>query len=117
MQINSNSPIYIQIAMDIKEQIMSNKFIEGGKLPSVRELASEYEVTALTVQRAMGQLEMEGIIRSKKGIGSFVVENCRETLEKNMIFEQAKEFVMRMKNMGLDNKKIEKLISEVLENE
>lgn len=110
-------PIYIQIATDIKEQILANKFCEGSKLPSVREMAIEYEVTALTIQRAMQQLEIEGIIQSKKGVGSFVTENCRETLEKNMIYEQAKEFVMSMKSMGLNNKKIQELILEVLGNE
>jgi Predicted transcriptional regulators len=64
IQIDSNSPIYIQIAIDIKEQILSNKFIEGGKLPSVRELAAEYEVTALRVQRAMQQIAIIIIVTS-----------------------------------------------------
>ena len=116
MQIKSDSPIYIQIATDIKEKILSNKYEVGSKLPSVRELSVVYEVTTLTVQRAMQQLEIEGVIQSKKGIGSFVTMGCRDALEQNMINEQAKDFIIKMKNRGLDNEKIGSLILEVLKN-
>ena len=114
MQIKSDSPIYIQIATDIKEKILNDIYAAGSKLPSVRDLSVVYEVTTLTVQRAMQQLEIEGVIQSKKGIGSFVTMDCRDALEQNMIYEQAKDFVIRMKNRGLDNKKIERLIMGVL---
>ena len=117
LQIKSDIPIYIQIATDIKEQIISKRFSEGSKLPSVRDLSVIYEVTALTIQRAVQQLEYEGIIQSKKGVGNFVTENCRKTLESEMVYKQAEEFAARMKNMGLSNKNIEDLILEVLNNE
>lgn len=117
MVFKQDVPIYLQIATDIKEQIMSNKYSEGCKLPSVREFAVIYEVTTLTVQRAIQHLESQDIVKSKKGIGSFVVDNCRKKLEKNMIFEQAKDFVRCMKNMGMKDEEIETLISEVLNNE
>jgi DNA-binding transcriptional regulator YhcF (GntR family) len=110
-------PIYLQIATDIKEQIMSNKYSEGSKLPSVREFAVIYEVTTLTVQRAIQHLESQDIVKSKKGIGSFVVDNCRKKLEKNMIYKQAKDFVRCMRNMGMKDDEIESLISEALKNE
>ena len=95
---------------------MSNKYEVGSKLPSVRELSVVYEVTNLTVQRAMQQLELEGVIQSKKGIGSFVTIGCRDALEQNMIYEQAQNFVIKMKNRGLDYKQIESLIMGVIKN-
>ena len=114
LQIKSDSPIYIQIATDIKEKILNDIYAAGSKLPSVRDLSVIYEVTTLTVQRAMQQLEIEGVIQSKKGIGSFVTRGCRDGLEQEMIYEQTRDFVRKMKNRGLDNKKIESLILEVL---
>jgi GntR family transcriptional regulator len=117
MQLKSNIPIYIQIATDIKEQILSNKFELGSKLPSVREFSAIYEVTALTIQRAMQQLELEGIVKSQKGIGSFVQHDCGELLEKNMIYKTTEEFIKSMRNMGLSNEEIRNLILEVLADE
>lgn len=117
MQFKSDIPIYIQIATDIKEQILGNKFPEATKLPSIRELSVSYEVTALTVQRALQLLENEKVIEVKKGVGSFVEKNCRKKLEKSMIYKQTEEFIRGMKNMGLNNEEIQGLIFEVLNNE
>jgi len=117
LQFKSDIPIYIQIATDIKEQILGNKFPEATKLPSIRELSVSYEVTALTVQRALQLLENEKVIEVKKGVGSFVEKNCRKKLEKSMIYKQTEEFIRGMKNMGLNNEEIQGLIFEVLNNE
>jgi GntR family transcriptional regulator len=117
LQFKSDIPIYIQIATDIKEQIVSKKYIDGDKLPSVREYSLIYEVSALTIQRAIQQLEYEGVIQSKKGVGNFIADKCYDKVEKEMIQKQAKEFVASMRNMGLTDTKIENIIKEELESE
>lgn len=116
MEFKADIPIYIQIATQIKEQIMNGTLKDGDKLPSVREYSVVYEVSALTIQRAIEQLGVEGIILSKKGVGSFIVSGSREGLEKQMIGEQVKEFIERMRNMGLGDEKIVGIIKEELNN-
>ncbi|MDF2588934.1 MAG: transcriptional regulator, GntR family [Anaerocolumna sp.] len=117
MKFNDNIPIYLQIANDIKEKVISGQIKESEKLPSIREYCSIYEVTSLTMQRAMQHLESDGIIRTKKGIGIFVMENSRQILKEDMIQAQVTEFITRMKNMGLHKDMILKLLKEALDNE
>lgn len=114
MKYNTNIPIYIQIATDIKEQIMSEKLKDGEKLPSIRELSLIYDVSALTAQRAAQQMELEGIIETRKGIGSFVVDQCKSKIEKQMVENQAHDFIAHMRKMGLSDQAIQDLIREEL---
>ncbi|MFT8348657.1 GntR family transcriptional regulator [Clostridium saccharoperbutylacetonicum] len=101
----------------IKEQIIRGDLNDGDKLPSIREYSSTYEVTNLTIQRAMQQLEKDGIIQARKGVGSFVLDGSRDLLEKRMLGTITKDFITKMRNMGLANIDILKLLKEALENE
>ena len=112
-----NIPIYIQISNDIKEQIIRGNLNDFDKLPSIREYSAIYEVTALTIQRAMQQLEQDKIIQVRKGIGSFIIDGSKNILAKKMIHSQLQEFITRMRNMGLCNADILKMLEEELENE
>lgn len=116
MGYQDNIPIYVQIANSIKEQIISGKLQDGDKLKSVREYSVIYEVTTLTIQRVIQLLETEGIIQTKKGVGSFVVSGIQPSLENKMVNEQVKEFILRMKNMGIAKDEIIALVKEGLEN-
>ncbi len=117
MGFQDNVPIYVQIANEIKEQIISGKVQEGDKLSSVREYSATYEVTTLTIQRAIQLLEREKVIETRKGIGSFVTVGVRTELKSKMVGAQVKEFVVRMKNMGMSDNEIVAFIKEELENE
>ena len=115
MVYQSNAPVYVQIADDIKEQIVRGALPDGEKLSSVREYAIHYEVTMLTVQRAMQLLETEGVIQTRKGVGSFVVSGTAAVLADRMVRERVREFVSRMKNMGMAHETILNLVKEELE--
>jgi DNA-binding transcriptional regulator YhcF (GntR family) len=116
MGFQDNIPIYVQIATDIKEQIISGKLQDGDKLSSVREYSVIYEVTALTIQRAIQLLEIEGVIQTKKGVGSFVSSGARSVLSDKVIGMQIQEFLSRMRNMGISDNEILTLIQEGLIN-
>lgn len=116
MEFRTNAPIYEQIATNIKEQIMNGSLHYGDKLSSIREYSLIYEVSALTIQRAVQQLDQEGIVQSRKGIGSFVLGDCKENLESRMIDQQVDEFVEKMKNLGLTDKFIIAKVKESLSN-
>ena len=65
-------PIYQQIMDGFREQIRHGILLEGDRLPSVRELATELTINPNTIQRAYRELEAEGWIASAPGKGSFV---------------------------------------------
>jgi len=104
----------MQIADDIKGQIIAGKLQELDKLPSIRECSTQYAVTALTMQRAMGLLESEGIIQTRKGVGSFVQEGIQEKLKSSMLTEHVQTFITQLTRMGLSNKEILALVKEAL---
>ena len=106
MKFTENIPIYVQIANDIKDQIISDKLHEGDKLRSIREYSQEYQVTTLTLQRAMALLEQESVVHTKKGVGSFVNAGVKDTLKTKMVQELVQEFITRITNMGLSKAEI-----------
>lgn len=72
--INNSSmqPIYEQAVEQIKGLIMEGQLKEGESLPSVRSLAKELRVSALTVKKSYDVLEQEGFVITVHGKGSFV---------------------------------------------
>ncbi len=70
----SHIPIYWQIAEGIRASIAAGVYRPGESLPSLRTLALEIQVNPNTVQRAYDELEREGLIYSRRGVGLFVAK-------------------------------------------
>ena len=68
-------PIYTQLIDQIKVGIVTGAFPPGERLPSVRDLATEAGVNPNTMQRALSQLESEGLVYSQRTAGRFVTED------------------------------------------
>lgn len=77
MSINPNSsvPVYLQIADHIRGAVAAGVYRSGEAIPSVRTLALDLTVNPNTVQRAFEELEREGLIEVRKGLGMFVSKN------------------------------------------
>ena len=67
---SSQTPIYEQIVDQVKEQIIRGNLKEGNALPSVRAMAKELRISALTVKKAYDALEQEGYVVTVHGKGS-----------------------------------------------
>ncbi|MGE6403266.1 PLP-dependent aminotransferase family protein [Bacillus cereus] len=88
----SNTPMYQQVYQYIRTQILSGKLEKGTKLPSIRQLAIQLEVSRNTTQVAYEQLQSEGYIRSENKKGFFVEATISdETLNYEPIREQHHE--------------------------
>ena len=100
---DNNRPIYIQLVENLRIKIISGKFKPGQRLPSVRELALITKVNPNTMQKALAELEEEGLIYTERTNGKFVTDN-QELIEKIKI-ELAKEkvnnFLNDMSNIGI----------------
>ena len=68
-------PIYLQLQERLKLSIVSGKYPPGDKLPAVRDLALDAAVNPNTVQRALTELEREGLVFSQRTSGRFVTED------------------------------------------
>ena len=112
---NPNLPIYIQVMDEIKKKIFNGDYVSGARIDSVRDLALEYGVNPNTVQKALSELEHEGLLYSKRSSGRFVSENVEliENFEKEIIVEKIKIFVNEMDGLGYCRDDIIKLIEEL----
>lgn len=118
--INNSSmqPIYEQIESQIKAAIMCGELKEEEMLPSVRTLAKELRVSALTVKKAYDALDMEGFIITVHGKGSFVRFANQELMleEKKKEVEADLEMAIRKgRSCGMSNQEIMELFQIVLE--
>jgi len=68
-------PLYQQIVDGLKREISEGRLAAGTALPSFRQLAEKLMVSMITVKRAYEELEREGIIFRRQGLGTFVAEN------------------------------------------
>lgn len=114
----SMQPIYEQIVEQIKRQIVQQELTEGTPLPSVRALAKDLKISALTVKKAYDFLEEEGLIATVHGKGSFILganpdlmeEESRREVEACM--EQA---VAKGRNCGMSDEQLRKVLELLLE--
>ncbi len=74
-------PIYKQIADYIRQTVAAGVYRPGEMIPSLRALALQLKVNPNTVQRAYEQLEREGLVRSRKGLGMFVTQQGAKTAQ------------------------------------
>ena len=65
-KIDDNIPIYVQIMNSVKEAIAAGELRPSDRVPSVRELARDFEVNPNTMQRALNELEREGLLVSER---------------------------------------------------
>lgn len=116
---NSDMPIYQQIMEQIKAMIATGILKAGDKLPSVRELAIEAEVNPNTMQKALSELEREGLLCSKRTTGRFVTDNPEnaDSLQEEMVMECVKNFVENMKKLGYTVNDCIRLLEEYAEKE
>ena len=117
---SSMEPIYEQIMAQIKELIIHGKINEGTGLPSVRTLARDLKVSALTVKKAYDALEEEGFITTVHGKGSFVNSANQQVLleEKKKEVETTLEAAIRKgKSCGMSQEELKELFFIILEDE
>ena len=100
---DNNRPIYIQLVESLRIKIISGKFKPGERLPSVRELALITKVNPNTMQKALAELEEEGLIYTERTNGKFVTEN-KELIEKikiELAKEKVKKFINDVNDIGI----------------
>jgi GntR family transcriptional regulator len=72
---SSPTPIYAQLERSIRAAIATGELGAGAQLPTVRQLAVDLSVNANTVARVYAQLERDGMLETRRGVGTFVSES------------------------------------------
>ena len=77
------TPIYLQIAEEIRAQILSGELAEGARLISTTEYATRYRINPATANKAVAHLVDEGLVVKRRGIGMFVVDGALADLRRS----------------------------------
>lgn len=106
--LDADRPIYSQIVEILSMQIISGVYPPGAKVPSVRELAASAGVNPNTMQKALQELERQGLMITQRTTGRNVTEDVEmiQTVRRNLAAGQVQEFLQKMKEMGFETREI-----------
>lgn len=91
---SSSVPIYEQIKNAIIKDIICDELIEGEPLPSIRKLATDINISIMTIKKAYDELEKEGYIKIVQGKGTYVAEK-NNLLAKEQANKDIEEYISK----------------------
>jgi len=105
---NDSVPIYRQLRERVVAMILDGALSEGDPLPSVRQVAGDFQINPLTVSKAYQELVDEQLVEKRRGLGMFVLDGARAALLKSererFLREEWPALFARLQRMGLDLK-------------
>lgn len=105
-QWNDSQPIYWQLKERTVAMILDGTLAEGDALPSVRTVASEFQLNPITVSKSYQALVDDGLVEKRRGLGMFVCEGARRKLtdseRQKFLNEEWPAMVTRIRQLGLD---------------
>jgi len=103
---NDNAPIYRQLKERVIGMLLDGLLKPGDALPSVRQVASDYQVNPMTVARAYQELVDATLVEKRRGIGMYVTDGARDKLlaseRARFIQEEWPALLQRVRRLGLD---------------
>lgn len=117
---SSDKPIYEQIASQVRQAVMSGELREGDKLPSIRSLATQLRISAITTKRAYSDLESQGYIHTVPGKGCFVAGDNLELLREErlrMVEASLARAISDARTAGISAQELREMLELQLEDE
>ena len=107
-------PIWVQLTEQLTERIVSDVYPAGSRLPSVRELAAQAGVNPNTMQRALSELENNGLAVTSRTSGRVVTPDLAviEEVRKNLAQKCIAKYLDGMAQLGYDEKEAVAFIAE-----
>lgn len=116
---NSDVPIYKQIAVQFKEDILNGRLAEGEYLPSIRGLARDLKISVITTMKAYEQLAEEGLVSAVQGKGYLVNPQNREMVREQhlrQLEEHLQNALESAKLAGVSRDEIVKMVNILYDN-
>jgi len=102
---NDNAPIYRQLKERIVVMMLEGQLKPGDVLPSVRQIAADYQLNPITVSRAYQELADETLVEKRRGLGMYVTEGATGKLlaseRERFLREEWPAMVERIQRLGL----------------
>ena len=110
-------PIYSQIVERFRKNIASGVYQPGQRIKSVRDLAVEAGVNPNTMQRALSELEREGLLYSERTAGRIVTSDKDKIsgISRDMVTDIAEQFIRNMRDSGISDEEILSIVRQILQ--
>ena len=113
-------PIFLQIAEQLEEGILSGVFPEESRVPSITEYSVTYKINPATALKGINMLVDTGLLYKKRGLGMFVATGAKEKLKSQrrdrFYHDYIEKLVREAKNLGLDASELSDMINRGFEN-
>ena len=115
-QLEGDRPIYQHLVDQIMMQIVSGQRKAGDKVPAVRELAAEAGVNPNTMQKALAELERDGLVKSQRTSGRFVTDDKEKIMEvrRTLAYDEIERMVETISSLGYQKDDILRLLEKYL---
>ena len=112
MIFDSMKPIWLQVATQLKRQIVTGQLPPRSKLPGGRDRAVQYGINPNTAARIYQEMEREGVCMTRRGLGTFVTEDeaMIRSMREEMAVQAVNRFLEEIAGLGLDRKDAVNLI-------
>lgn len=114
IDLPSEIPIYVQVKNQIRLAVERGDLVPGEQLPTVRELALELGINANTVSRIYADLEREGYLARRRGIGTFAVDRSEHPPPELPGSAQLAETLRQLRALGYSQRHIIEMTAELL---
>ena len=114
--LDEGTPLFVQIAEQLADDIVDGQLAEGTRVPSTNELAAFYRINPATAAKGINMLVDDGVLEKRRGIGMFVAAGAREQLlaaRRKMFAEQYVDpMVAEAVRLGIDSDTLVSLVRE-----
>jgi GntR family transcriptional regulator len=91
--LDEGSPLFVQIAEQMADDIVDGVLAEGARVPSSNELAAFYRINPATAAKGINLLVDDGVLEKRRGIGMFVAAGARELLRERRRKQFAEQYI------------------------
>ena len=114
---NNNKPLYMQLKEVIELSILNDLLKPEEAVPSIRILAKDYQINPLTVTAAIDALVVDGILFTRRGIGTFVSSNAKMRIKEQQLenFKNSELIatLLKAKSLGMVLQEVENIVNNV----
>ena len=114
--LDEGTPLFVQIAGQLADEIVDGQLAEGTRVPSTNELAAFYRINPATAAKGINMLVDDGVLEKRRGIGMFVAAGARERLlaERRKLFAEhyVEPMVAEASRLGIDGDTLVSLVRE-----
>jgi DNA-binding transcriptional regulator YhcF (GntR family) len=114
IEFEDERPIFVQIAEQIEDGILSGAFPEESQIPSTTEISVNYRINPATALKGINLLVDSGIVYKKRGVGMFVSEGAVEVIREKRKEEFFDRYIVRLaeeaRKLSLTKKDVEDMI-------